>query len=136
MSNGNNNGRSVLRGILGMAVIGCLLIGGCCGGCMLVTDISYSDGERTGTITKFSHKGLIWKTYEGEMSLGGFRNQGDKGGVVANVWEFSVDKDNKEIIQQIEEAQRKGGTYTQTLNPAPLKSATGYYVVKITPQGQ
>jgi hypothetical protein len=30
----------------------------------------YSDGERTGLLTKLSHKGNIFKTYEGEMMIG------------------------------------------------------------------
>jgi hypothetical protein len=30
----------------------------------------YSDGERTGMLTKFSHKGNIFKTYEGDMMIG------------------------------------------------------------------
>jgi hypothetical protein len=30
----------------------------------------YSDGVRQGYITKFSRKGFIWKTWEGEMQIG------------------------------------------------------------------
>lgn len=30
----------------------------------------YSDGERTGLLTKFSRKGNVFKTYEGEMMIG------------------------------------------------------------------
>ena len=30
----------------------------------------YSEGERTGYVTKISVKGIIWKTYEGEMQIG------------------------------------------------------------------
>ena len=30
----------------------------------------YSDGERTGVLTKFSRKGNFFKTYEGEMMIG------------------------------------------------------------------
>lgn len=30
----------------------------------------YSDGERAGLLTKFSHKGNVFKTYEGEMMIG------------------------------------------------------------------
>lgn len=48
--------------------------------------MTYSDGERTGVITKFSHKGMLIKTWEGELNMGGF----DQGGV-ATIWAFSVD---------------------------------------------
>lgn len=30
----------------------------------------YSDGDRTGLLTKLSHKGNVFKTYEGEMMIG------------------------------------------------------------------
>ncbi len=50
---------------------------------------SYSDGDRTGQLVKFSHKGIILKTWEGEI------NQGISGG---QVFAFSVlDRDEKVI---------------------------------------
>jgi hypothetical protein len=33
----------------------------------------YSDGERTGLLTKLSHKGNVFKTYEGEVLIGNFQ---------------------------------------------------------------
>ena len=30
---------------------------------------NYSDGNRIGLITKFSEKGIVWKTLDGEMNL-------------------------------------------------------------------
>jgi hypothetical protein len=33
----------------------------------------YSDGERTGLLTKLSHKGNVFKTYEGEILIGNFQ---------------------------------------------------------------
>ncbi|MFM6924114.1 MAG: hypothetical protein ACKOU7_01305 [Ferruginibacter sp.] len=33
----------------------------------------YSDGERTGLLTKLSHKGNLFKTYEGEVLIGNFQ---------------------------------------------------------------
>lgn len=52
----------------------------------------YSEGERTGVLVKLSKKGFIWKTWEGEMNLGGMSVDG--GGVaVPNIWRFSVADD-------------------------------------------
>lgn len=31
---------------------------------------SYSDGNRAGTVIKLSRKGLLFRTYEGELNLG------------------------------------------------------------------
>lgn len=68
----------------------CLPLAGC---------FEYSNGDRVGTITKFSKKGFFCKTWEGEMFLGGMRkksNYNEKGeftgtSVVANVWPFTVE---------------------------------------------
>lgn len=45
---------------------------------------SYSDGERAGVLQKFSHKGWLCKTYEGELALYVVA------GVQPEVWDFSV----------------------------------------------
>ncbi len=45
---------------------------------------NYSEGERAGTVQKFSRKGWICKTYEGELALYVVA------GVAPEVWNFSV----------------------------------------------
>ena len=45
---------------------------------------SYSDGNRAGYIQKFSHKGWICKTHEGELAMTTVP------GVAPVLWEFSV----------------------------------------------
>ena len=52
----------------------------------------YSDGVRVGTVQKFSSKGLVNKSWEGELVMEGEKfkagsNGGTRGG---NVWAFSV----------------------------------------------
>jgi hypothetical protein len=45
---------------------------------------SYSEGERAGVLQKFSHRGWICKTYEGELA------QYVVGGVAPQIWHFSA----------------------------------------------
>jgi hypothetical protein len=45
---------------------------------------SYSDGERAGVLQKFSKRGWICKTYEGELAMYVV------GGVAPQIWNFSV----------------------------------------------
>jgi hypothetical protein len=45
---------------------------------------SYSDGERAGILQKFSRKGWLCKTYEGELALYVV------GGVAPQIWDFST----------------------------------------------
>lgn len=133
MRNSLDKPKVTLTGIITVVTLGFVLVCGGCAGCSAVLgEVSYSDGERTGTITKFSHKGVVWKTWEGEMSLGGFRNNAE-GKVQANMWEFTVS--DPEVVEEVKKAQRDGGVYTlhykQTLNTPIWKSSTGYFVTKV-----
>ena len=49
-----------------------------------VVSWSYSDGERAGTLQKFSRTGWLCKTYEGELALYVV------GGVAPQIWHFST----------------------------------------------
>ena len=51
---------------------------------LVVFNYSYSSGSRAGYIQKFSHKGWLCKTYEGELALYVV------GGVSPQIWYFSV----------------------------------------------
>jgi hypothetical protein len=53
-----------------------------------VVSWSYSDGDRSGTLQKFSRKGWMCKTYEGELAL---NIVGSGGQVLApQIWYFTV----------------------------------------------
>ncbi len=51
---------------------------------------SYSEGERAGVLQKFSRRGWICKTYEGELAMSVVP------GVAPTIWEFSV-RDDKVV---------------------------------------
>lgn len=59
----------------------------------VVLNVSYSDGDRTGYLQKFSRKGWICRTYEGELAMTTVP------GVAPTIWTFSVwdEKVAKEI---------------------------------------
>ncbi len=57
---------------------------------------TYSEGTRSGELIKFSHKGVVYKTWEGEIS------QGISG---AQIFSFSVEDKNKNIISKLEKLQ-------------------------------
>lgn len=79
---------------------------------MLSSCSNYSTGERTGIITKFSFKGMLWKTWEGELLQGGIRK--NQNGSEANVFAFSLDPDrakdqnNGQLIDTIQVALENG----------------------------
>ncbi len=56
--------------------------------------VPYSQGTRSGELIKFSHKGVIVKTWEGEIS------QGISG---AQIFQFSVLDRHDDVIQKLQE---------------------------------
>ncbi|MFI1771560.1 6-phosphogluconate dehydrogenase [Thalassobellus citreus] len=60
--------------------------------------VSYSDGVRAGKLVKFSHKGMIVKTWEGEIS---------QGVSDAQTFVFSVEDKEKQAIKDLNEYQGK-----------------------------
>ena len=53
------------------------------------TQFTYSEGNRAGILIKFSKKGNIFKTYEGELNQIGIA-QTPGAGLMNNIWDFSV----------------------------------------------
>ena len=58
--------------------------------------VSVSDGIRSGELIRLSHKGVIIKTWEGELS------QGISG---AQIFKFSILDSDKEVIDKMQELQ-------------------------------
>lgn len=80
------NKRNVFRKVAFISVTsiiaGCAIFYFICG-------MTYSEGTRSGILTKVSKKGYVFKTFEGELNIGGI-NQGD-GTIMPNtVFKFSV----------------------------------------------
>lgn len=73
---------------------------------ILLTSCSenYSDGERIGFIPKFSERGLMYKSYEGELNLT------QTGANTSSTFAFSVDNDVNDtaLINKIHTALLKG----------------------------
>ena len=59
---------------------------------------TYSEGVRAGRLVKFSHKGVIIKTWEGEIS---------QGVSDAQVFVFSVEASEKQVIDDLTKLQGK-----------------------------
>lgn len=70
---------------------------------------NYADGYRVGTILKMSKKGVIFKTWEGELSQGFLESTQDAGsaGVGTKIWYFTAEDDDA-IIQVMDKAIEGG----------------------------
>jgi hypothetical protein len=90
----------------------------------------YSDGERAGLLQKFSNKGWICKTHEGELALYVVA------GVQPEIWEFSVR--DPAVARQLSAAvgHRVQLHYTQHRGvPTRCFGDTGYFVDRINSIG-
>lgn len=104
------DGKSLIEVLVIMTIAGILfaLAFGGCRGCIIGCNDGYSEGERTGIVTKLSYKGFGYKTWEGEMNLGGLASDA-KGNLQANIWQFTVpveDEDSRKFIQEAQRTQK------------------------------
>ena len=84
---------------------------------------SYSDGERAGILQKFSRRGWVCKTYEGELAMYVV------GGVAPQIWKFSVR--DPALAQQLHKAvgQQLRAHYTEHRGlPTNCFGETDYFV--------
>jgi len=67
---------------------------------------NYSSGFRAGVPTKISKKGVLLKTYEGTMNIGGLTNTSE--GAIPTTWDFTVRKSADSVITKIDKAILEG----------------------------
>ncbi len=88
---------------------------------------TFSEGIRTGELIKFSHKGYIFKTWEGELSQGLSGSQ---------KFAFSVMDNQPEVIEQMKQNQGKFVKieYIERYGTFSWWGETNYYITKVTPE--
>ncbi len=97
---------------------------------LFATVYTYSDGNRAGRLIKFSHKGYVFKTYEGELNLGGI-NSTNGGILINNMWQFSVA--DKSVADSLSTLEGKDVTlhYKEKIKALPWRGESKYIVDKI-----
>jgi hypothetical protein len=114
--------KKFLLWLLGLLVLVSLLY------VLIIMFYTYSDGERAGTLYKFSHKGYVFKTYEGELNIGGVNQMiiNDK-----SIWTFSVATDS--IAKKLISAEGKYVRlhYDEKLRTLPWRGESKYIVDQI-----
>jgi hypothetical protein len=89
---------------------------------------TYSDGERAGYVQKFSRKGWLCKTWEGELAMVAIP------GSLPEIFNFTVRDDA--VAAQINAlmGKRVSLTYHQHVGiPSDCFGETGYFVVRVHP---
>jgi hypothetical protein len=92
---------------------------------------SYSSGERVGYLNKFSRKGWLCKTYEGEVAMVNLPGQ------LAGTFQFTVRDDSIAALINKAQGQRVAVSYTQHKGlPTSCFGETDYFVKGIKVLGQ
>ena len=88
---------------------------------------TYSDGERFGLLQKFSHKGNVFKTYEGEMILSSVQSNNNVP-IASEKFFFSVDDNH--VADQMTRLQGHHVTvhYKQKNGTLPWRGESVYIV--------
>lgn len=88
---------------------------------------SYSDGDRSGVLYKFSRKGWICKTWEGELNL-------TPGGASPSIWYFTVRDDDVAKLINGALGQKVALHYSEHPGvPTSCFGDTRYYVTAVRP---
>ena len=137
----DGTGIYIYRWVRTLALTGALIWGVYQG---IGNNIEYSRGEMTGMINKVSEKGLLWKTYEGQLALEGIVSRDNSVG--ANVWNFSLDRqarrgeDTQKIVTELQGFMRDGTkvvvAYNQPFAAWPWRSKTRHLIQRVEPAGK
>ncbi|MEQ9300259.1 MAG: hypothetical protein RIF33_16925 [Cyclobacteriaceae bacterium] len=94
---------------------------------------NFSSGFRAGVPIKVSKKGIIFKTWEGEMNVGGLANSAE--GAIPATWAFSIASDDEQVREKLEEAATYGKRVKLMYNEKFVrffwKGDTKYFVYEV-----
>ena len=97
----------------------------------IAMSFAYSSGERVGYVQKFSEKGWICKTYEGEIAMVNLPGQ------IANTFQFTVRDDSVAALINAAQGKRVALTYEQHKGlPTGCFGETEYFVKGVRILGQ
>jgi hypothetical protein len=94
----------------------------------------YSEGTRAGVIMKVSKKGVIFKTWEGQMNLETFGSiKSDN--IVSETFSFSIEKGNQVLFDKLNDAALSGNRvnlkYIERYSMLFFRGDTKYFAVGI-----
>jgi hypothetical protein len=92
---------------------------------------TYSEGNRAGRLIKFSKQGFIFKTYEGEMNLGGVTNAANNSMMMNYMWDFSVTNQAVADTLLMLEGKDISVHYKEKMAKLPWRGDTKFIVDKV-----
>jgi hypothetical protein len=94
----------------------------------------YENGVMAGKVLRITQKGMLFKTYEGKLDLetfGALRGASP----IATTFDFSVEKDEKEVIKQLESVALSGERvnlhFKKRYMKFPWRGDTKYFITQV-----
>lgn len=101
---------------------------------------SYSKGVRSGVVIKLSERGVVFKTWEGQVNLQSFGAVDAKGNAMNEVFSFSVESGNDSLLKELEEVSLSGERvnlhYVERYAKLPWRGETTYFVNRVERSGR
>jgi len=95
---------------------------------------TYSEGVRAGTVIKLSKRGVVFKTWEGQLNIRTFGALNSNNNL-AETFEFSIEGDQEEIISTLQEVSLSGERvnlhYIERYRSLPWRGSTRYFITKV-----
>ena len=122
--------KKVKRGAL-LTIVGIVIVA--LASFLIYANFTFSEGSRNGTVIKLSKKGVMFKTFEGQLNVGAYVKEGN--GAPTTIWEFSVPKSNQQVLDDINQAIDNGRRvklhYKEKLMTLPWRGDTKYLIYKV-----
>ena len=94
----------------------------------------YSEGVRAGTVIKLSKKGVMFKTWEGQLNIRSF-GAVSSNNQLSEVFEFSIESDQEKTIKLLEEVSLSGERvnlhYLERYRVLSWRGSTKYFITKL-----
>lgn len=98
----------------------------------------YDEGVRAGTVLRISKKGMMFKTYEGQLNLQTFGALKGANPIMES-FDFSVETSEEEVLQALQDVALSGERvnlhYIKRYTTFPWRGDTKYFIVKVERSG-
>lgn len=100
---------------------------------------SYSEGTRAGMVIKLSKRGVVFKTWEGQLNLQTFGALTPNGNALNEVFNFSVETGEDSLYRVLEESSLSGERvnlhYVERYARLPWRGETKYFITAVERSG-
>lgn len=121
-----------------LVVVAFLAVAALAGGGWFLFVADYSEGFRVGQVIKLSHKGYVFKTWEGTLDFG-YLQTDPTAGVATRIWEFSVEDSAETVRRDIDAAIARNEKvkvhYKEKYIRWSWRGDTRYFVYKVEKAG-